>query len=316
MTQKDMNDVPAIFIHVPSTAGTSLWEILKKGSHKKIKRFYDNRNFNINAELAENLLIKKGHEFSIIGGHFNFGLKNPDGNLSHFTFIRDPVDRIQSAWFRKVRNGLRPKAGSAETPNLSDLINFAKSSRFTQVLMLTGIPEKEIKNNLEQNDPSVIIPQYAELARNNFAFIGHTSRFNLDLFKLAKFLGWRNVPLYDFRNIGGNRQPIPEDIKHQLIEILNFEIQFCELLKNAPPQNIDTGMLDKFQYSLFLTLNRIRRFWLRLTDDGYSERYVKKVKAQLTVKQSIKEVELPNGEKKINGRKNRESRKRKRNKNI
>lgn len=258
------------FIHVPSSGGTTLWSILRRATNNRSRRFQSG-NIIANTSEARTLLKSKPQSLEIVGGHVPYGFATDlsvTGN--YFTFLRPPRERIVSTFFRTVRNGGEP---IPDDPDRA-LVDFARRNRSVAVHLLTGIPQHHIEKNydIESFEKEVV-----DRTRSGFFFIGFTELFDESICQLARFLGWKRIPVYDVRNRGGNKLNIKLSTYEELHEILKLEVAIYKSARAAfAAQQQRLTSRQRFRGKAIRVRNLIYRRGRALVDPGYANRYVKK----------------------------------------
>ncbi|MFA6618913.1 MAG: sulfotransferase family 2 domain-containing protein [Candidatus Neomarinimicrobiota bacterium] len=154
-----MSNVKALFVHIPKTAGISLYKSI---DHPKIKI--------------------KGH---FIQNPFHLFLKNylrlhPKDQFKIFSFVRNPWDRLVSAFFYLEKGGR----------NLCDILDqkryLSKFNGDFESFVKEGIIEGKVMKQLH------LIPQYKWICDDDDTiladYIGYFESLNDDLKKISKEL--------------------------------------------------------------------------------------------------------------------------------
>ncbi len=215
------NQEKVFFVHIPSSAGTTFWTILRSVyGIDRVKRIPRNKFVNIVKRSEDNRILELNKKNDVIGGHIPYYLvrnKFPDHRM--ISFLRDPVDISISTYSRRVRNGKilpNPRLGQY------DILDFRRKRRPWTVRFLSPA-----------NPQQAISPeQMIETLENNFVFIGITEDFNRSMFLLHRVLGIPEVPLYDRRNIGGNKpEQLSDEVHRKLVDLHEYDYRIYEFVR-------------------------------------------------------------------------------------
>lgn len=210
------------FVHIPKTAGATVTSMLAAAYSRRA--MHKAGNYIRDQDHSEQKLSKRAGSWQswnrrggrVSVGHVPYGLfrKHMPEDTRYMTFLREPVDRVLSHYYRhihtedqfraswvKTRPGARVKAGSIEQamiemrlPQLNNL-----STRF-----------------LSGHDPMAELPDSAlddaKEHLSGFAFVGIQERFEESVVLLQRLLGLGTVPPYIDRHVSdpGGRPSVNE----------------------------------------------------------------------------------------------------------
>lgn len=173
-----------IFLHIPKTAGTTLFNIAERHYDPTAYFIIDNTPEQVasfRATSAERL-----SELRFVGGHIPFGVHDwlPQP-ATYITFLRQPVALINS-YYHYVRSTLgHANYHVAQTQTFEQFTQFDSNMRNPQTRMLAGVSAE----NCTEAD--------LEMAKANlqqyFSVIGLTERFDESLLLIADLLQWRDI---------------------------------------------------------------------------------------------------------------------------
>jgi hypothetical protein len=205
-----------IFVHIPSTAGTTLWSVLKEATGNKVRRFKGGV-VQENAVAAREFLSNPPDGLAIVGGHLPYGcLESVLPGTPHFTFLREPVERLKSVYFRHVRNGKRPLG---EDP-AAGLLETARDQRSTVIMLLTGIDKHVVE---QRYDEPGFAEEIIDRVGDSYTTIGLAERFDESLAMLGRDMGWPSIPSWERRNRGGNKHAFDVATIERVRELLRVE---------------------------------------------------------------------------------------------
>lgn len=189
---------PVIFVHIPKTGGTTLHTILRKAYRDGF--FDNNRAQRLGEPDFKTMSSEAKEKVQLVKGHVQFGFHrfalDPD-SVRYFTFLRDPVDRVESLYRHIVRVEMHPLHAEVAEMDLREfaLGNLSKDVDNGQVRFLCGgrIAHGEVdRDHLDRAKQNI---------EDRFVFVGQMDRFDDSVVKLAESLDWNRVPRYDRRNV-------------------------------------------------------------------------------------------------------------------
>ncbi len=213
-----------IFLHIPKAGGTTLRHVfLNQYKYLKSHEIYT-INRTKETEIFQNLSHQKKQEIKLLIGHMPFGMhKELNHNFKYITFLRNPIERVISAYYYNKEN---------ESSDVFDLINGNKLSLYDYLLNniepwsmnamtkhLYGCNQKQFKENCTED----MFNEAINNLNSNFIFTGIVEEFNKSLIILKEKLNWSN-PYYKSLNITKNKISKSEIDSNvlQLISELNF----------------------------------------------------------------------------------------------
>jgi hypothetical protein len=214
------------FVHIPKTAGGTVISMFAAAYSKDAIR--DAGNYFRNPEGTPAKVVRRSKSGGrVLGGHIPYGLlrQHLPTNTRYLTFLREPVDRVLSQYWRHIRRkdpshagrvkqrpGKKSRAESLEEAfiemRLPEINNLA--TRF-----LCGLPSP-----LGNLPVSALDDAKENLSK--FEFVGIQERFDESLVLLQRMLGLGRVP-YEDRHVSSDRPSVDEipDAHRALIEEYN-----------------------------------------------------------------------------------------------
>ncbi len=190
-----------VFVHIPKTAGTTLRTVLsmnEPGARSKALGNVFKGGGGVSPELVARLREGGGLDVGgvrLLRGHVPLGIREylPNSvprkrSLRFFTFLRDPVDRTLSHYFRILEAGAGydlpplPPGASVEATIEGGYIHDNLHTR-----MLSGLPEP-----FGEVDESMLAQAKRNLSEG-LAFFGLTERFDESLVLAKRRLGLRTI---------------------------------------------------------------------------------------------------------------------------
>lgn len=242
-----------IFVHIPSSGGTTLWSVLRAATHNRVKRIRAG-GLDRNVAALRQTVAEGAGDFAVIGGHLPVGaLDGLDDGTRYFTFMREPCRRVESDYFRKLRNGrIKPPTDTG-----AGLVRHARRQRAYPLRLLTGLSKETVEANY---DSDAFAREVIDRVRERFALVGFTEAFDESLVALAKLLGWRRVPAYDRRNRGGNKVEIDPGPHGRMSEILHLEQTVYQALRaDFQARRPGAGLVDGAALASLVVRSKLRR---------------------------------------------------------
>jgi hypothetical protein len=211
------DDRSVIFIHIGRTGGTCLARILGRIYPQAQTFSFSSADIQGSVEAFRSLPMEERRHFRLLKGHISFGIHEAVPRPSRYiTLVRDPVDRLVSAYFY-IRE--RPEH------RLHDFL--CSSGLSFEEFVRSGITLET--DNWETRSISGLQAEFgccgeAMLTRakrnivNWFAVCGSTERFDETLMLLRATLGWGSAPLYYTPENALRRRPRRADVPASWIE--------------------------------------------------------------------------------------------------
>lgn len=208
-----------IFLHIPKTAGTTLYEIFKANYHPA--EIY-NREFSGDdgASPLINLSMERRAAIRLLWGHFPFGLHQYlPGPFTYFTFLRDPVERVISHYYYLLNHPKMfwiPEEIREKNLTLYEILEreMIMDIKNMYTRLLAGLPYLFPADGYTE--------QHLETAKYNlqnyFSVVGLVERFDESLLLLKKTYGWRNI--YYVQDNVNRQRPGRETIPPETIALI------------------------------------------------------------------------------------------------
>jgi len=214
------------FVHIPKTAGGTVSSMFvaaysKRGMHKA-------GNYLKGPDLAERKIAKAGGGWEnwhrnggrVTVGHMPYGLYRTylPGNTSYMTFLREPVDRVLSHYYRHIHRQDSGRAGIQKKKRPGARV---KADSIEQALVDMNLPQL---NNLCTRflcgrDPFEELPDSAvDDAKENlsaFEFVGIQERFEESLVLLQRMFGLGALPYVDRHVSNDGARPGVDEISDE-----------------------------------------------------------------------------------------------------
>jgi hypothetical protein len=224
-----------VFVHIPKTAGTTVRSIIRTNEPGERNRRPGANVFQGGGGVVTRALEKLREEarsldldgVRILHGHNPLGIREylepafPDREFRYFTFLRDPIDRSLSHFFRlrdrpAVLENDEPEDNEEDVPQLPENATFEEALEAgylhdnLQTRMLSGDPEpfgEVTTETLEQAKRNV---------REVLTVVGITERLDESLVLARQRLGWRSVLYYPGHRVNRSRprgKEVPEELR-------------------------------------------------------------------------------------------------------
>jgi hypothetical protein len=215
-----------IFLHIPKTAGTTLYRILEQNYAKKdIYTFWQDGSIDTFKQLS----VERKAQIRLLRGHAGYGMHAYlPGPRVYFTMLRDPIKRTISYYHYARR---------VPAHYCYDLINRQQMSLLDFVTSgsdpMADNAHTRLLYGLEsgQEIPAgQCTSQMLETATHNLArlaVVGLAEEFDAKLVLLKRAFGWQKLA-YAPQNVAderSKRQPISAETLAALAEVNRFDVQ-------------------------------------------------------------------------------------------
>ncbi|MDX1416559.1 MAG: sulfotransferase family 2 domain-containing protein [Candidatus Promineifilaceae bacterium] len=252
---------PAIFLHIPKTAGTTLHRIIES-QYKPEELFTFGSDAHAAVEDFKRRDLQERSKIRLLRGHMAFGLHAylPSTN-QYFTILREPFARIVSYYnfILRTPDHYLYEIVDANNMSLSDLLQSRLPLMMNdgQVRLLSGVwgnaPFGEVSDDM------------LETAIRNldeyFIVVGLTEKFDQTLCLLQTALGWSSDILYKRHNVsrkGLTKDQLPEAATALVRKYNQQDIQLYAHAKRIFAQRIkQQGALFPLKVKLF----QVRNHW-------------------------------------------------------
>ena len=223
-----------IFLHLPKAGGTTLRQIF----YKQYRYLKSNEIFTVNRTKETHQFLEladdEKNKIKLLIGHFPFGLhRKIKKKFSYVTFMRDPVERVVSAFYYNKEK---------ETSDVYNIINDSNLT-FMEYLKLNVEPwsmnamTKHLAGCDAEGFKKDCTIEMFDMAINNlkkhFICIGLTEHFDESLLILKEKLNWRN-PYYKRQNVTKIKQEVKDIDKGTIAyikELNKFDIMIYDFGK-------------------------------------------------------------------------------------
>ena len=212
--------MPVIFLHIPKTAGTNIHNILHREYRSEERfSFVSTRDEEKFVSLSES----EKEKIEILIGHQNFGLhehfKRPS---TYFSFMRNPVERIISAYYYYLNNPSFPAAIKMKENKINSLKEFVECGLFPmednmQTRFIGGGRDIAFGKCTDELFEKAIsnIEKY-------FSVVGTEEKYDESLLLLKNNYGWKKWPFYSRLNVNKKKPNISE-----------FDLSTMNAIRNA-----------------------------------------------------------------------------------
>ncbi len=195
---------PIVFLHLPKTAGMTLRAILSRVYADYPVEFIGNLGDEVREFAVRPLAERK--RYALISGHMPWGAQAMIPGSRAITFLRDPVERVLSAYYfnKRAPNALHHRVINDENLSVADVIDRG---------LFAG--EFNLQTNMLRSSAARTPEQAIESAKQNLracAAFGLVERFDESIEYLSRALRWPREAGAGFEsvNVTANRPKAAE----------------------------------------------------------------------------------------------------------
>lgn len=186
--QSVSSDSPLVFLHIPKTAGTTLWLILRRQYSPRAVLRVDH------PDALAAPPQSRPQQTRVLVGHFGYDPQGFTQPLPCITLLREPLERTLSDYSHQVRHG-------STALSLGDYLNERTPERDNlQTRLLAGPDALALPFGQCGRD----VFERAKQTLTEMAVAGLTERFDETLLLLQRRFGW-SMPCYVAENVGADR---------------------------------------------------------------------------------------------------------------
>jgi len=254
-----------IFLHLPKTAGSSIWEILDLNYSNTETLAIGGNYESVKDHLSQIGKVSKDEisELKIVKGHFKYGIHEsfPHDKFSYFTILRNPYTRVLSHYnfvlqmkghqlhetVIKERMTFRDYIESGVTEEVNNGMTRLLSGY--EELLQKPYPESNIRYGSNDNE---MLQKASHNLLNNMAGFGIQESFKDSLYFMKNSFQLKNVK-YVAKNITSKNKDALSLEEKQLIKKYNaLDIELYEIAKQKFNQRVSRQRLKIFFFNLNL----------------------------------------------------------------
>jgi hypothetical protein len=191
-----VQDETLIFLHIPKTAGTTLNRIIDR--QYSPFRIYTTHGGRVewSIERLKNFSEARRRRYQVIRGHMSFGahsyLTQPS---TYITMLREPVDRVMSAYYYIFRRPKHPLYGQVvqQKYSLQQYLEITPHRANFQCKLLAGIDQ-------DSECPVDCLDTAKQNLLKYFRVVGLSERFDESLALMKIAFAW-DIPFYSNYNV-------------------------------------------------------------------------------------------------------------------
>lgn len=235
MKKDKINKPPTdIFLHIPKTAGSSVFSVLRLNYSRATTFLTQPEQSNFGLEQLYNLSEDKRERLRLVTGHMPFGIHESFRHrVRYFTFLRDPVERsISDYYFVKNQPSSHYLYHQANTLSLPEYLEYRASIARdnVQARLLSGLWDSVPFSDGNE----FLLKRAKQNLKNYFVMVGLAERFDESLLLLKRALNLRII-YYTSHNVTASR-PKVRSIPKTTIDVVRYYNQLDIELYNLGRQ--------------------------------------------------------------------------------
>lgn len=188
-----------LFVHIPKTAGTTTWYVLRRQYPRDSVLRFKTPNYAQNELDLQAKLEADTGELNVVGGHVPFGFHRfTQRPYAYFTLLREPTERVISDYYRIIRQPADPQHIEFTQGKVSLKEGLMQMGCNISVLFLAG------ENPWETQATAEHLKKAKQVLHDEMRVVGLTEHFDQSLMLMQQAFGWK-TPFYQMKNVARNR---------------------------------------------------------------------------------------------------------------
>ena len=217
------------FLHIPKTAGMSLWHILKN-------QYGERASLSLTRDIRTTVTSRDLAAYRCFRAHMDYDYFQRFPCMPvYLTMLRHPVQHQLS------RYGMKKRVGKLELIQARDIFEYLEKVPLNiQTAYLAGM-----KSGISI-DPQAAL-EVALTRLDEFAFFGVTEQFERSLELLAYSLGWPQVPSPETQNTAGrgDKPELTPDLEQLILEKCSLDVELYQAARRIFDQRLAQMLAEK-----------------------------------------------------------------------
>lgn len=222
-------DEQVFFLHIPKTAGMSLWHVLKNHYGRRL-------SLSLTRDIRSSITSRDLERYLCLRAHMDYGYyQHLPRKPAYLTMLRHPIQHQIS------RFGMKKRVGKLGLINARDIFEYLDRVPLNiQTLYLAGM-----KEGLSMEPEAAL--EVAVTHLEEFAFFGVLEQFDNSLELLAYTLGWPPIPVLEARNTAGqgDKPELTPELEEVILEKCWLDLKLYEVARQIFDRRLSRMQAEK-----------------------------------------------------------------------